>query len=365
MAQKLKSDSVLTLAAMLLVAVSLVMVWSASAAPAMARGVSSFVLLLRHAGFVAVGLLLMFGMHNVDYRRLRHPVVVWGGVGLVAALLVGVLFSAPVNGASRWFSLAGFGVQPSEFAKLVAVVFVAATIDTCWSAQRVGAGILRVVLVVLPLSLLVFREPDLGTAASLWLIAFAVLFAAGLSWFWVAGMVVLFGLAASAAVVFEPYRLRRFLVYQDPWSDSLGTGFQLAQSLIAVGTGGLLGRGLNGGVQKLFYLPEPQSDFIYAVISEELGLVGATLVVLLFAVFAWRGLRIAVRVPDRFGALLAIGVTAMVAAQALVNISVVTGLVPTKGIPLPLISAGGSSMLVNLLAVGVLLSVSQHVEPER
>jgi cell division protein FtsW len=161
-----------------------------------------------------------------------------------------------------------------------------------------------------------------------------------------------------------PYRRRRLLSFLNPWEDPLGDGFQVIQSLIAVGTGGITGRGLMNGVQKLFYLPEPHSDFIFAVISEELGLLGATLVLVCFCVITWRGLRVASRAPDTFGTFLALGLTTMVAVQALVNMSVVLGLAPTKGIPLPLISSGGSSLLVNLLGMGVLLNVSQHASTE-
>ncbi len=161
-------------------------------------------------------------------------------------------------------------------------------------------------------------------------------------------------------LVSADYRRRRLLAFLDPWSDPLGEGFQIIQSLIAVGTGGVFGKGLMAGVQKLFYLPEPHTDFIYAVIGEELGLVGGTAILLCFAVIAWRGLRTAVRAPDRFGALLAIGLTTMIVFQAFVNISVVLGLMPTKGIPLPFVSAGGSSLLINLVGMGILLNISQH-----
>jgi len=160
----------------------------------------------------------------------------------------------------------------------------------------------------------------------------------------------------------SPYRLRRLLAFMNPEADPLGDGFQVMQSLIAVGTGGVFGRGLMGGVQKLFFLPEPHTDFIYAVIGEELGLLGATTVLLCFGIIAWRGVRIALRTPDAFGSFVALGVTAMIAVQALVNISVVLGLLPTKGIPLPLVSSGGSSLLISLLGIGVLLNISQHEE---
>jgi cell division protein FtsW len=191
-----------------------------------------------------------------------------------------------------------------------------------------------------------------------------MIFAAGLSHRYLIGSVLL-ALPALYVVLWQaPYRRRRLLAFLDPWADPLGDGFQIIQSLIAVGTGGVFGKGLMAGVQKLFYLPEPHTDFIYAVIGEELGLLGCTAVLLCFCVIAWRGLRATALAPDRFGAFLAIGITMMVTLQALLNISVVLSLVPNKGIPLPFVSSGGSSMLINLVGMGVLLNVSQHAAPE-
>jgi cell division protein FtsW len=196
------------------------------------------------------------------------------------------------------------------------------------------------------------------------LIAAIMVFAAGLNYGYFVGVLLAAAPAIVVLVTSSPYRTRRMLSFWNPWAAQLGDGFQIIQSLIAVGTGGIFGRGLMQGVQKLFYLPEPHTDFIYSVIAEELGMVGAVLVLLCFCIIAWRGLRVAVNAPDSFGALLAIGLTTMVAVQALVNISVVLSLMPTKGIPLPFVSAGGSSLLINLLGIGVLLNVSQHVSPE-
>ena len=195
---------------------------------------------------------------------------------------------------------------------------------------------------------------------SLLVVVAAMVFAAGLSYRYIVGLGLVMMPVLWIVLVSADYRRRRLLAFLDPWSDPLGEGFQIIQSLIAVGTGGVFGKGLMAGVQKLFYLPEPHTDFIYAVIGEELGLVGGTAILLCFAVIAWRGLRTAVRAPDRFGALLAIGLTTMIVFQAFVNISVVLGLMPTKGIPLPFVSAGGSSLLINLVGMGILLNISQH-----
>jgi cell division protein FtsW len=278
---------------------------------------------------------------------------------------VAVLFSPPVNSARRWFALGGLGIQPSELAKLSAIFFIAALLERrMHRINEVRYSLTPIVIVVSLLVTLILLEPDFGTSLSLVLIAAAMVFAAGLNYRFIStAALTLLPIVAIVAVA-EPYRRSRLLAFLNPWDDPLNTDFQVVQSLLAVGTGGISGRGLMNGVQKLFYLPYPHTDFIYAVISEELGLIGATLVLGCFCVIAWRGLLVSVAAPDKFGALLAIGLTTMVAAQALVNISVVLGLVPTKGIPLPFVSAGGSSLLVNLVGMGVLLNVSQHGSPE-
>jgi cell division protein FtsW len=207
---------------------------------------------------------------------------------------------------------------------------------------------------------LILLQPDFGTAVSLLLIVAVMVFAAGLHYRYFVGSLLVALPVIYVVLVSAPYRRRRLMAFWDPWADPLGDGFQIIQSLIAVGTGGVFGRGIMAGVQKLFYLPEPHTDFIYAVIAEELGLIGATSILVCFGLIAWRGLRIALRAEDGFAAFVALGLTTMVVAQALVNMSVVLGLLPTKGIPLPLVSFGGSSLLINLLGMGVLLNISQH-----
>ena len=228
--------------------------------------------------------------------------------------------------------------------------------------DELSYSLLPIAIVVGAMSGLILLEPDLGTAASLLMVVGTMVFAAGLNYRYLIGTLIAAVPVLYLLIASSPYRLRRLLAFLNPEADPLGDGFQVMQSLIAVGTGGVFGRGLMGGVQKLFFLPEPHTDFIYAVIGEELGLFGATTVLLCFCVIAWRGARIAMRAQDAFGSFLALGVTAMIAVQALVNISVVLGLLPTKGIPLPLVSSGGSSLLISLLGMGVLLNVSQHEE---
>jgi len=230
--------------------------------------------------------------------------------------------------------------------------------------NEAGYALLPIAVVTGIFVTLVMLEPDFGTSVSLVVIAAMMVFAAGLNYSYVLGAALLLLPVVASFAVSASYRRRRLLAFLNPWADPRGDGFHIIQSIIAVGTGGISGRGLMNGVQKLFYLPEPHTDFIFAVIAEELGLIGATLVLVCFCVIAWRGLRVALNAPDSFGGLLALGLTMMVIVQAFVNMSVVLGLMPTKGIPLPFVSAGGWSLLINLVGMGVLLNVSQHASSE-
>jgi len=361
MARKLRSDRFLFLVTAVLVCASLVMVYSASAVMSMERFQQPYLFLFKQATWVGLGTLLLGLLMRTDYRHYRQPVVIWSLLAVVTAALVAVLFSREINGTRRWFAIAGVGVQPSEFAKIVAVFFTAALLER--RMERVNDfkyALLPIGLMVALLSGLIMLEPDFGTAISLAATVGVMVFMAGLSYRYFIGGLLLALPAMAVLVMSAEYRLRRITTFLDPWRDPQGDGFQVIQSLIAVGTGGIWGLGLMGSVQKRFYLPEPHTDFIFAVISEELGLIGATLIVVCFAVIAWRGLSIALHAPDRFGSLLAVGLTSMLVLQALVNISVTLSLLPTKGIPLPLVSAGGSSLLISLLAIGILLNVSQH-----
>jgi len=361
MARKLKSDKLLFTATLLLVCTSIVMVYSASAVIATERFQDPYRFLFKQAAWVLIGLSLMPIVMRIDYRSYRQPVVIWTGLGIVTVALIAVLFSKEVNGARRWMLLGPLGIQPSELAKIAIVIFTAALLERRMERiNELSYALLPIGLATGGIVGLVLIEPDLGTAVSILVIASAMVFAAGISYRYVVGLIVDAIPALWVVIMTAPYRVQRMMAFLDPWSDPQGGGYQVIQSMIAVGTGGIFGTGLMGGLQKLFYLPEPHNDFIYAVIAEELGLVGATTVLVCFCLITWRGLRTASRAPDRFGALLAVGLTAMIAFQALLNISVVTGLAPTKGIPLPFVSAGGSSLLINLLGMAILLNVSQH-----
>jgi cell division protein FtsW len=298
---------------------------------------------------------------RIDYRAYRNERLVYGLLGIVGLALVYVLFGEPVNGARRWLNLGGLGIQPSEFAKIACALFTALMLERrMHRINDVRYSMLPLAIVVGSAVVLIGQEPDVGTAASLVLMLVVMIFAAGLNYRYLIGATLAALPLAYVVIISASYRLGRFMAFLDPDASAQGFGYQAKQSIIAVGSGGIFGLGLTNGLQKMSYLPESHTHFIYAVISEELGLIGATAVLICFCVIGWRGLRIAVRADDQFGAFMAIGLTTMICAQALINISVVLSLLPTKGIPLPLVSAGGSSMIVSLIGVGMLLNISQH-----
>jgi cell division protein FtsW len=365
MARKLQSDKWLFLATLALVCVSVVMVYSASAVIADQKGDGQYFFVRKQAMWAVLGLAVLSIVMRIDYRTYRNDQLIWGLLGAVGLLLVGVLFMRPVKGSHRWFGLGGLGIQPSELAKVAAIFFTALTLDRrMHRIADVRYALLPVALIVGGLAGLILIEPDYGSAAALAAIVGVMVIAAGLSFRYVTGLAVVILPVAYLVLMSADYRVRRIMAFLNPWADPLGDGFHIIQSLIAVGSGGWFGRGLMGGLQKLFYLPEPHTDFIFAVIAEELGLIGATAVLVCFGVIAWRGLRAAMSAPDRFGCFLALGITMMIVAEAFVNVSVVLSLLPTKGIALPLVSSGGSSLLVTLASIGVLLNISQHAVHE-
>jgi len=359
MARRVSSDRVLFGAVAVLVLSGVLMVYSASAVIAPSGG--GYYFLLRQGAFAAVGLALMVTMMNVDYRRLARPLVVFPVLSLQVVLLILVFFGSSSHHAHRWLHFGSLGFEPSELSKIALVIFLAWFLDLRKDFVDDWKHTLLPVALVAGMSIaLVLKEPDLGTSLTIALILAAMLFAAGLHWVYFASGAIAAIPVVGLLIYREPYRLRRWLAFLHPESDPRGIGFQALQARIAVGSGGIDGVGYMAGKQKLFYLPEPHTDFIFAVIGEELGFLGCVAVLALFAVLLWRGLRAAGRCPDEFGRLLAIGITVMLVGQALVNMAVVLGLMPTKGIALPLVSYGGSSLLMNLLALGILLNISRH-----
>jgi len=368
MPRRLENDRWLFIVTLTLCLLGAVMIFSASAVTAEHEYGHSYIFLLRQAAWLAIGLAGMFVLMRTDYRRLREPAVVYSVLCLVGLLLVGAFFLDKSHATHRWIRFGPVGIQPSEIAKLAVILYLAWFLDL---KRRSAANmefrkedflhnILPAIGPVLVCVALILAQPDLGTSVDVVLIAAAVLYVAGLSWKWLAIGAAVALPALYLLITHVAYRQARMMAFLNPDSDPQGAGFQLLQSLIAVGSGGFTGVGLMESKQKLFYLPEAHTDFIYAVICEELGFIGALVVIALFAVYGWRGLRAAFSAPDNFGRLLALGITAMVMFQTLINFAVVLGMVPTKGIPLPFISYGGSSLLVMLLATGVLLNISQQ-----
>jgi cell division protein FtsW len=365
MPRKLEADRWLFLTTLALCLVGAVMVFSASAVTAREQYGNSYYFLIRQVLWVAMGLVGMFAMINVDYRRLRQPAFVFTLLFGVLAMLALVFFLDKSHATHRWIRIGPASLQPSELAKLAVIAFLAWFLEMRCRPRGFGVNDLQHTLlpalgVVLALVGLVVIEPDLGTSLEILVIALGMLFVAGLSEKYILGAGAVAMPAVYLAVVRVPYRYERVMAFLHPAADPQGHGFQLLQSLIAVGSGGFSGVGLMESKQKLFYLPEAHTDFIYAVLCEELGFLGGAIVLALFAVYTWRGLRAAFRAPDDLGRYLALGVTLMVASQALINLSVVLGMMPTKGIPLPFVSYGGSSLFVMLLASGVLLNISQQ-----
>jgi cell division protein FtsW len=363
MAKRVSVDRWLFTVTMLLVFVGLVMVFSASAVMAKDKYGSPYAFLLRQLLWAVAGLVAMVVAMRVDYRRYKSPAVVFSLMGLTTLLLISVFFLDRLHHTHRWIRWGGFSLQPSELAKPVLILFLAYFLEgRTKSMDDWRNTLLPAAAPVLVFLGLIVLQPDLGTAIACSGITACILFVAEMRMRY-------FGYAFGVALlplyllIFHvSWRRGRILAFLNPYADRQGTGFHIIQSLIAVATGGVTGTGLMEGKQKLFYLPEPHTDFIFAVTAEELGLVGAMFVVTLFAIFLWRGMRASWRTEDIFGCYLAVGITSMVVLQAFINISVVLGMMPTKGIPLPLVSYGGSSLFVTLACVGVLLNITKQAE---
>jgi cell division protein FtsW len=359
--KRLVHDHWLFFTATMLALAGLFMVGSASTHVALDSTQNPSAYLWKHLLHLALGFAGLVAAMRFDYRRLADGRLLLGLLGVCGVLLILVLAMPASGGAHRWLHLGVMRFQPSELAKLVAVVFMAyiltkkdGLVNDLWAVPIPGG------VVIGSLAFLIVIEPDLGSAVMLVTVSCVMLFAAGINWRYVGlGGGVLAGIL-SLAVLLEPYRLRRFFAFLNPTGDVQGLNFQLQQSFIALGNGGLIGTGFGFGLQKAHYLPASHTDFIYSIIGEEFGLIGTVVMLLAFLVIYWRGMRTAMRVQDRFGFFLALGITHLIVLQALVNMCVCLGLLPTKGLPLPLISYGGSSLVVSMTAMGLLLNVSQH-----
>ena len=313
---------------------------------------------------VGLGAFLMFLTSRIPYSFWQKPRVVMLALTGSFALLVLVLIpgiGVYVNGSRRWLNIAGMSFQPSELAKIASVMYLASTLSfRLKQVERLWTGILPLLVVPAAMFLLILQQPNLSTAGSIMIVAILMMLLAGAKWKHLSLMGVA-GLAVGFAYAWvEPYRRERLLSFRNPFAQMSDEGYQLSQSLIAIGSGGLFGRGLGQGRQKFSYLPYPESDFIFAIIGEDFGLFGCCVVILLFVAFAVAGMRIALNCQDRYGCLLAAGITAMISVQAFINIGVVVGILPTTGLPLPFFSAGGTSISLLMAAVGILFNISRR-----
>ncbi|MBP1933957.1 stage V sporulation protein E [Ammoniphilus resinae] len=354
-------DQVILLTTFLLLSIGIVMVYSSSAVIATGLG-DSFYFTKRQLLFAGVGLFLMFLTMNIHYSFWQR----WAWVGLWSCsglLLLVLLLGKEVNGAKSWFGFAGFGIQPAEFVKMALILFLAN-----WFAkhqQEVTSfrkGLLPPLSITFLMLGFILLQPDLGTAAIVMGTVLLLLFVAGCRLIHVGGLIAGCLLGVVVLTVIAPYRVARITSFLDPWKDPWGSGYQLIQSLYAIGPGKWFGLGLGMSRQKFYYLPEPHNDFIFSILSEELGFVGASMVIVLFFLLLWRGIRIAILAPDSFASFLAVGIIGLIAIQVCINVSVVTGLFPVTGITLPFLSYGGSSLVLLLASIGILLNISRYAK---
>ena len=362
MPRKLSPDIWLFGLVVALVSLGVVMVYSASAIVAAERFGDPLFFLKKQLFWAVLGMGCLWGAMRLDYRRLERLVVPLLVLSFVLLVLVLVPpFGQAINGTRRWFRVASFSFQPVELAKLSLVVYLAAFLTRRQEVVRSFAqGLLPLLMVAGGMAALTILQPDLGNSVTLVLLTLALAYLAGARGMHMAAIAGAAVPVVAVLIAMKPYRWRRMVAFMNPWDDPQGSGFQIIQSFLALGSGGVLGRGLGESKQKLFYLPEPYTDFIFAIIGEELGLLGGVTVVVLFALLIWRGLRVGLHAPDAFGGYLALGLTLMLALQTLVNLGVVMGALPTKGLPLPFISFGGSALLTTMFSAGVLLNISQH-----
>lgn len=354
-------DFILFICTLALLGIGLVMVFSSSAVTSNIRYDDAYYFFKRQLYWMVLGIMAMLVLMRINYAKLKSAAIPLMVFSLICLILVITPLGIEVNESKRWLGVGFLHFSPSELAKLGMIMFLARTLDQNLSSVRsFSKGVLPHLLLVAVVAGLIMLQPDLGTAFALAATVYFMLLSAGAKWSHLGG-VFMSGIAAIvAAIAIAPYRLERMVAFLDPWKYASDEGYQTIQSLYALGSGGLFGMGLGRSRQKFFYLPEQHTDFIFAILGEELGFAGACLVLLLFLLFAWRGFRIAIKAPDTFGSLLAAGITLMIVFQALVNIAVVAGALPVTGITLPFISYGGSSLLFTLCGVGLLLNISRY-----
>jgi cell division protein FtsW len=345
---------------MILLSSGLIMVFSASSATAFYNFDDSYYFVKKQLLWAGIGLISMFFMANIDYKLLKKFSVL--ALVISAALLVAVLIlGTEINGAKRWLGFGGLTIQPSEVAKLAIIIFFSARLSNPKNEiKKFRKGLMPYLIVLAVIMGLVILEPHLSGTVVIFSVGIILLFIAGarIMHFLLLALPII--PAFLFAVLTSEYRWKRVTAFMDPWKDKMGDGWQIIQSLYAIGSGGLFGLGLGRSRQKFLYIPEPQNDFIFSIICEELGFIGAAFVIILFLILIWRGIKIAINAPDTFGSLLAIGFTSLIAVQVLINVAVVTSSMPVTGMPLPFFSAGGSSLLFIMTGMGIVLSVSRY-----
>ena len=354
-------DYVLFYTVILLVAIGAMMIYSASSYRAANELQDSMAILKKHLVFVCIGGFSMFFFMSWDYHKFKNSKLVMFLISVTILLLLLVFLFPAINGAQRWIPLGPFNLQPSEVAKYVIVLYLAKSLDKKGDEiKSFWKGVFPTLLIAGIFAVLVLAEKNLSIASVIMFVAFILITITGakkLHLFSIAGV----GLMAGIGLVLAaPYRLKRLTSFLDPWADPRGDGYQLIQSLLALGSGGFLGLGFGMSRQKAYYLPEPHNDFIFSVIAEETGFLGGVMLIGLFLILIWRGVVVAIKCKDNFGTLLAMGITSVIAIQAIINLAVVTGSMPVTGVPLPFISYGGSALICNMTAIGILLNVSRN-----
>jgi cell division protein FtsW len=350
-----------------LLSIGIVMIYSSSAIYAYEKMGDSLLFLKRHLLFLAIGLMAGFGMMLFDYRVLKkysRPIIITSIILLILVLMPSI--GSQAGGARRWFKISVFSFQPSEMAKLCLIIYLADFLSRKTSyINNLLHTLLPLFMVTGGIVSLILLQPDLGTAILIASITLILLFSAGIRWSYLAGLFA-FSIPVLYFLIYRvPYRWKRIMVFLNPWQDPKGTGFQIIQSFLALGSGGILGVGLGMSKQKLFYLPEAHTDFIFSIIGEELGIIGTLSVTVLFIILVWQGMRAALKTEDSFGRFLGLGIVSMIALEVIINIGVTIGALPTKGMPLPFISYGGSALVFHMIAIGLLLNIIKNSDEKR
>ncbi len=361
-------DFTLCITVLVLLAMGIIMVLSASAPSSLAKNDNSYTYVGKQFAFAVVGIIVMFAMSKIDYRFLKkYYWIIYHASWIILLLVLVPGLGRSVNGATRWVDLKITQFQPSELTKVGLIIFYAGYLSDHKSelTDLVRGFIKPLAYLSLPVGILFIVQNHMSVSLVIGIVAITMMMMAGcrMSHFVNTGALGVSGLAGIFGILQMSgkggFRLDRISTFFDPWSDSLGTGYQMVQSLYAIGSGGFFGVGLGNSKQKYLYIPEPHNDFIFAILAEELGFIGCAFVILLFALFVWRGVLIAMKSQDMFGSLLAIGITTLIGAQAIINIAVVTASIPTTGMALPFFSYGGTALLILLFTVGILLNISR------